>query len=109
MSDLQRQRLVRWLMREYQIFAVITVVNFLIFVAVAWYLGGDAVNGKMERGRYYLFGVRGENGWKVYTEVSEPVFTYSKWHAYSIFLTWPLLMAGGIVSHLLKKRSHAHA
>src|SRR5262249_61437601 len=103
MSDLQRQRLVRWLMREYQIFAVITVVNFLIFVAVAWYLGGDAVNGKMERGRYYLFGVRGENGWEVYTEVSDAGFTYSKGHAYSIFLKLPLLNAGGLLGHVLRR------
>ena len=96
---------VRWLVGGYHVFAIITVVNFVIFVAVACYLGGDAVNGKMEAGRYYLFGVRAENGWKVYTEVNEAVFTYSKWHVYSIFLTWPLLMAGGVLSHLLKRRS----
>jgi hypothetical protein len=100
---------VRWLVGGYQVFAVITVINFLIFVALAWYLGGDAVNGKVEGGHYYLFGVRADNGRKGYTEVSEAVFTYSKWHVYSIFLTWPLSMAGGIVSHVLKRRSDARA
>ena len=45
-------------------------LNFLIFVAGATYLGGDAVNGKIEGDRYYLFGVRTESGRKVYTEVS---------------------------------------
>jgi hypothetical protein len=109
MHDVQRRTWVRWLVAGYQIFAVITVVNFLIFVAVAWYLGGDAINGKIERGRYYLFGVAAANGGKVYHEVSEAVFIYSKWHVYSIFVTWPLLMAGGVVSHLLKRRSDAHA
>ena len=84
---------------------MITVLNFLLFVAIAWHLGGDAVNGKAEAGRFYLHGVRVENGVKVYTEVSERVFNYSRWHVYSIFITWPLLMAGGIAERLLAKRS----
>jgi hypothetical protein len=40
------------------------------------------------------FGERTENGTKVYTEVSKGTFTYSKYHVYSIFITWPLLMLG---------------
>jgi hypothetical protein len=80
------------------------IMNFLIFVAGAIYLGGDAVNGKIEGGRYYLFGVRAESGRKVYTEVDEPVFTYSKWHVYSVFVTWPLVMAAGFASNRYKKR-----
>jgi len=62
----------------------IGVLNFLVFVAGATYLGGDAVNGKVENGRYYLFGVRTDSERKGYTEVSERVFTYSRWHVYSI-------------------------
>ena len=46
------------------------LLNFLIFVAGATYLGGDAVNGKVEGGRYYLFGVRAESGRKVYTRLA---------------------------------------
>jgi hypothetical protein len=80
------------------------LLNFLIFVAGAIYLGGDAVNGKIEGGRYYLFGVRSESGRKVYTEVSKPVFTYSRWHVYSIFVTWPLVMVAGFASNRYKKR-----
>jgi len=80
------------------------VLNFLIFVAGAAYLGGDAVNGKVEDGRYYLFGVRTESGRKVYTEVSEPVFSYSRWHVYSNFVTWPLVMAAAFASNRYKKR-----
>jgi hypothetical protein len=78
------------------------LLNFMIFAAGAIYLGGDAVNGKAEGGRYYLFGVRAEAGRKVYTEVSEPVFAYSKWHVYSLFVTWPLVMAAGFARY--KKR-----
>jgi len=80
----------------------IGMLNFLIFIAAAIYLGGDAVNGKVEGGRYYLFGARTESGRKVYTEVTEPVFTYSRWHVYSIFMTWPLVMAAGFARY--KKR-----
>jgi hypothetical protein len=83
---------------------VVGILNFLIFVAGAIYLGGDAVNSKVEGGRYYLFGVRAESGRKVYTEVSESVFTYSKWHVYSVFVTWPLVMAAGFASNRYKKR-----
>ena len=83
---------------------VVGILNFLIFVAGAIYLGGDAVNGKVEEGRYYLFGVRAESGRKVYTEVSRPVFTYSRWHVYSVFVTWPLVMAAGFASNRHKKR-----
>ncbi len=78
------------------------MLNFLIFMAGAIYLGGDAVNGKVEGGRYYLFGVRTESGRKVYTEVTEPVFAYSRWHVYCLFATWPLVMAAGFARY--KKR-----
>ena len=86
-----------------RIVCVIGILNFVIFVAIAFYLEGDAVNGKVEGGRYYLFGVRTEAGRKVYTEVSEPVFNYSKWHAYSFLATWPLVMAAGFAAN--RKRS----
>jgi hypothetical protein len=75
------------------------LLNFLIFVAGAIHLGGDAVNGEVEGGRYYLFGVRAESGRKVYVEVSKPVFTYSRRHVYSIFVIWPLVMVAGLASN----------
>jgi hypothetical protein len=93
--------------RVYPVFAVITIVNFIAFGAIAFYLGGDAGNGKVEGGRYYLFGMRAENGVKVYTEVSKAKFTYSKFHVYSVFITWPLLLIGGAANNYLKKRSHS--
>jgi len=82
----------------------IGMLNFLIFIAAAIYLGGDAVNGKVEGGRYYLFGARTESGRKVYTEVTEPVFTYSRWHVYSIFATWPLVMVAAVVKSRSKRQ-----
>ena len=79
------------------VFGGVSILNFVVFVAVASHLGGDAINGKAEGGHYYLFGTRNVNGKKVYTEVSQSVFTYSRWHVYSIFVTWPILMVGSVV------------
>jgi hypothetical protein len=63
-------------------FAVIVAfVNFLLFICVAMTIGGDAINGKQEAGRYYL-------GHKsTYTEVSRHLWLYSKVHAISVFVT----------------------
>jgi hypothetical protein len=64
------------------------------------------VNGKVEGGHhYYLFGVHTESGRKVYTEVDERVFNYSKWHVYSVLVTWPLVMAAAFALNRIRKRS----
>jgi hypothetical protein len=82
----------------------IGILNFVTFVSVACYLGGDAVNGKAEGGHYYLFGVRTEGGHKVYTEVSKPVFDYSRWHVYVVWVSWPPLIAAAYVKNRRRKR-----
>jgi hypothetical protein len=84
------------------------MLNFVVFVAIATYLGGDAVNGKVEGGHYYLYGVRTDLGRKVYTEVDESVFNYSKRHVYSIFVTWPLVMASAFALNRIRKRSEGN-
>jgi hypothetical protein len=85
--------------------AVVTIVgllDFVSFVAGASYLGGDAVNGKTEAGRYYLYGPY--HGVKVYHEVSRAVFDYSRWHAYSLMIIWPLMILLLIVAERVAKR-----
>jgi len=62
------------------------LLNFFLFFVAAVYLGGDAVNGKIEGGHFYLMS-HGR-----LTEVSEHVFAYSKWHAYSVWVTHPLAL-----------------
>lgn len=62
----------------------IAVANFVVFVAIAVPLGGDALNGAARDDHYYLM----QHG--IYTEVSKPVFTYSAIHALSLFVTTPL-------------------
>lgn len=84
---------------------VVGMLNFLAFGIVAGFLGGDAFNGKVEEGHYYLYGVRTQSGHKVYTEVSKPVFTYSRWHVYSIMVTWPLVMAAAFLENRAKRHS----
>ena len=97
-----------WVSSALAVFTAITIANFVAFVACALYLGGDAVSGKEEGGHYYVRGVRVENGRKVFTEVTRAEFAYSKWHVYSIFLTWPITMVGLIANERLdRKRSRA--
>ncbi|WP_157182247.1 hypothetical protein [Methylobacterium sp. WSM2598] len=70
--------------------------NFIAFSIAAAFLGGDAGNGKIVNGHYFL----GSHG--TYTEVSEAVFTYSLWHVRSLFITHPL--AGLAVLSLFKTK-----
>lgn len=67
------------------------VLNFMAFAIIALCLGGDAVNGRSENGRYFLSS-HGKN-----TEVSEAVFNYSRMHVYSVFITHPLAIVSGII------------
>jgi hypothetical protein len=69
---------------------IAAVVNFAVFWLVALYLGGDAVNGKAEGGRFFL----GSHG--RYTEVSEAVYMYSKWHVY---VTWTTAAFGIVAAY----------
>jgi len=63
--------------RIYPVFVAITILNFVVFVGLTLHLGGDAVNGKTEGGRYYLFGHNVHTGKKGYTEVSSAVYRYT--------------------------------
>jgi hypothetical protein len=85
--------------------AVVTVVGLLdciSFLIGASYLGGDAVNGKIDGGRYYLYGPY--HGMKGYHEVSQAVFDYSRWHAYSLMIIWPLMIVLSIAAERAAKR-----
>jgi hypothetical protein len=62
------------------------MVNFAIFLIGALYLGGDALNGRAVDAHYYL----ANHGHL--TEVNRSIFTYSKWHVWSVFVTHPLAM-----------------
>ena len=59
-------------------------LNFIAFIVIATYLGGDAINGHAEAGRYFL----SEHG--RLTEVSYGVFLFSYWHCLSVWATHAL-------------------
>jgi len=69
-------------------------LNFVVFCLVAVGIGGDAVNGKIVAGHFYL----AEHG--KLTEVSEAVFTYSLWHVRSLFVTHPLAILTGYLAKM---------
>jgi hypothetical protein len=68
---------------------IVALINFVSFIGIADYLGGDALNGHQAGGHYFL-----SNHGKL-TEVSRAVFTYSQWHAGSLFITHPLALLVG--------------
>ena len=65
---------------------IAALINFLSFVTIVEFLGGDAVMGHQAAGHYFL----GNHGHM--TEVSRTVFEYSLWHALSVVVTAPLAM-----------------
>jgi len=65
---------------------IVAIVNFFIFYFNSISLGGDALNGKIENGQYYV-GLHGR-----YTAVSQQEFEINKFHAYFLFISWPLAM-----------------
>jgi hypothetical protein len=67
-------------------------LNFVVFCIVAIAIGGDAINGKTVGGHFYL----ASHG--KLTEVSEAVFTYSRWHVFSLIVTHPLAMITGYLA-----------
>ena len=77
------------------------IVNFVLFFIGAVYLGGDAVNGKIVDGHYFLMS-HGR-----YTEVSADIFNYSRWHAYSTWVTHPLAFAAGYWYYRIKRAAGA--
>ena len=74
-----------------KIIFLLALLNFGLFIVNAMFLGGDALNGKVEGGRYFL------SNHGVYTEVNYFVFTYSKLHAISLFITHPLAILAAFV------------
>lgn len=79
----------------------IAIINVMAFWITALSIGGDAISGKVEGGRYYVSS-RGE-----LTEVSSSVWHYSRAHTISVWITHPLGIFGGgglmALSRRLKK------
>ena len=63
------------------IVGIVAMINFLSFFIIALCIGGDAVNGQVENGSYFL-GSRGK-----LIEVDRGVYLYSYIHVVSVFVT----------------------
>ncbi len=67
--------------------AAVSAVNFVVFVAMTFYLGGDALQGYSRDGHYFL----GRHS--TFTEVSPAVFDYSRWHAITVIASVVFFLA----------------
>jgi hypothetical protein len=78
---------------------VVALVNFTAFFVLSLTWGGDALNGKVVGGRYYL-GHKGR-----YVEVSEARWRASRAHAISVLVTHPLgVLGGGLLLNYARRR-----
>ena len=85
------QKLSKPARRYWQPVFFLALVNFAIFMVVNRYIGGDAVSGRVEGGRYYV----SHNG--VRTEVSRAVYNYSLVHSVFTWVVHGLAVGGGFV------------
>jgi len=83
------------------VLSVLWIVNFVTYGVTAILLGGDAVNGHAEAGRYYL-AMHGR-----LTEVSRPVFEFSRWYTYVLFAHSAVVLAISVWSWLQSPRTPA--
>ena len=60
--------------------------NFLAFFVESLALGGDALNGRVTDGHYFI----ASHG--TYTEVTQAVWTVSRIHAIATFVSWPFVL-----------------
>lgn len=100
-QDSRRKVVRRWLPTLCHTIMIVGFVNLVLFVAGTFYVGGDAWNGKIEDQKYYVWGYH--NGHKGYTEVSRGVFEYSRWHVYSLMVTWPFVLVAGFAAERVRR------
>jgi hypothetical protein len=70
---------------------LIGIANFFWFFIESASIGGDALNGHIRDGHYFV----GSHG--SYTEVSAATWNWSRAHALSVFVTHPLAIGAGFV------------
>ncbi|WP_348260937.1 hypothetical protein P8935_14105 [Telmatobacter sp. DSM 110680] len=81
---------------------ILSILNFALFFAGTFYLGGNAIRGKIEADRYYVWGYH--HGVKGYAEVSHAAFIYSEWHGDSVIVTWPLMILACFIYEKMRRR-----
>lgn len=81
------------------VIAVLWFVNFAAYLVIAALIGGDAINGHVELGRYYL-AMHAH-----LTQVSRSVYEYSRWHTYFLWSHTAIAMIMSISNRVLSKRA----
>jgi hypothetical protein len=77
--------------------ALVGVINFILFVAGSFYLGGDALNGYRRDGHYFL----GMHSNGPFTEVSRSIFLYSEWHGFLLIGNFAIVL---VASQLFRQK-----
>jgi len=101
-QDSRRRKLYRFLRKLFFTAVTVSVLNFALFLSGTFYLGGNAVKGKIEAGRYYVRGYH--HGTTGYAEVSQAAFNYSKWHGYSVIVTWPFMILAAFMFERIRRQ-----
>jgi hypothetical protein len=78
-----------------------SIINFVVFDVESSRLGGEAINGKVDAGRYFV-GSHGQ-----YTEVSREQFEWSKWRAHTTWATFSFFAATFVIAWVVEKKSKA--
>ncbi len=73
------------------VLVIIGILNFIAFAIITGCIGGSALNGRVDQGKYFV----SEHGKD--TEVTEAVFFYSRAHSISVFVTHGLAFVGFII------------
>ena len=67
----------------------IGVSNYALYVLASVAAGGDALQGHIAQGHYFAAAGSG------FVEVGRLLFQFCRWQAYSLLVTFPLLLWGG--------------
>jgi len=86
----------------WQVLFVIWIVNFFAYLIVASVLGGEALDGKAEAGRYYLYNKTREGG--RFHEVDQSVYIFSIVHSYSLIIPFPFLACGAVIVEIQRRK-----
>jgi hypothetical protein len=89
-----RRKRFPWLSRIYLVLVSAAFLDLILLIALSFHIGGDAINGKIECGKYYVWGYRYQDHIKGFTEVSRAVFELSRWQVYSVWATWSATLLG---------------
>ena len=84
--------------RGRRLFYWAALINFVLFVAGTFVLGGDALNGHVDGGHYFV------GSHHHFTEVSRAAYWYSAIHALSVVVTLPIAAVMALSARAYLKR-----